>query len=83
MHNRGQRGEYADEQAGARMTVGAILGFFDWLSAGLSPEATPLMLTIVAGSTLKGLATVRSHRIADLASATASNGLVWLRPKTR
>jgi THAP4-like, heme-binding beta-barrel domain len=39
------------------LTVGAILGFLDGASAWLSPEARPLMLTIVVGSTLKGLAT--------------------------
>lgn len=39
------------------LTVGAILGFLDGASAWFSPEARPLMLTIVAGSTLKGLAT--------------------------
>ena len=39
------------------LTVGAILGFLDGASAWFSPEARPLMLTIVLGSTLKGLAT--------------------------
>jgi hypothetical protein len=39
------------------LTVGAILGFLDGASAWFSPEARPLMLTIVVGSTLKGLAT--------------------------
>jgi hypothetical protein len=38
------------------LTVGAILGFLDGVSARFSPEARPLMVTIV-GSTLKGLAT--------------------------
>ncbi len=39
------------------LTVGAILGFLDGASAWFSPEARPLMLAIVVGSTLKGLAT--------------------------
>jgi hypothetical protein len=39
------------------LTVGAILGFLDGSSTWFSPEARPLMLTIVVGSTLKGLAT--------------------------
>ena len=39
------------------LAVGAILGFLDGVSAWVSPEARPLMLTIVIGSTLKGLAT--------------------------
>lgn len=39
------------------VTVGAILGFLDGASAWFSPEARPLMMTIVVGSTLKGLAT--------------------------
>ena len=39
------------------LTVGAILGFLDGASAWFSPEARPLMLTIVVGSTLKGLVT--------------------------
>ena len=39
------------------LTVGAVLGFLDGASAWFSPEARPLMLTIVVGSTLKGLAT--------------------------
>jgi hypothetical protein len=39
------------------LAVGAVLGFLDGASAWFSPEARPLMLTIVVGSTLKGLAT--------------------------
>lgn len=39
------------------LTVGAILGFLDGVSAWFSPEARPVVLTIVFGSTLKGLAT--------------------------
>jgi hypothetical protein len=39
------------------LTVGAILGFLDGASAWFSPEARPLMVAIVVGSTLKGLAT--------------------------
>jgi len=39
------------------LTVGAILGLLDGASAWFSPEARPLMLAIVVGSTLKGLAT--------------------------
>jgi hypothetical protein len=39
------------------LTVGSILGFLDGVSAWFSPEAGPLILTIVVGSTLKGLAT--------------------------
>ena len=39
------------------LTVGAILGFLDGASAWSSPEARHLMVTIVVGSTLKGLAT--------------------------
>jgi hypothetical protein len=39
------------------LTVGAILGLLDGASAWFSPEARPLMVTIVVGSTLKGLAT--------------------------
>ena len=39
------------------LTVGAILGFLDGASAWFSPKARPLMVTIVLGSTLKGLAT--------------------------
>jgi len=39
------------------LTVGAMLGFLDGASAWLSPEARPLMATIVVGSTLNGLAT--------------------------
>jgi hypothetical protein len=39
------------------LTVGAILGLLDGASAWFSPDARPLMLAIVVGSTLKGLAT--------------------------
>jgi hypothetical protein len=39
------------------VTVGAILGFLDGASAWFSPDARPLMRTIVVGSTLKGVAT--------------------------
>jgi hypothetical protein len=39
------------------LTVGAILGFLDGASAWFYPEARPLMVTIVVGSTVKGLAT--------------------------
>lgn len=39
------------------MLVGAILGALDGLSAWFSPEARPMMLVIVAGSTVKGLVT--------------------------
>ena len=39
------------------LLVGAVLGFLDGASAWFSPEARPLMLTIIVGSTLKGLAT--------------------------
>jgi hypothetical protein len=38
-------------------TIGTILGFLDGASAWFSPEARPLMITIVVGSTMKGLAT--------------------------
>jgi THAP4-like, heme-binding beta-barrel domain len=37
--------------------VGAILGLLDGLSAWFSPEARPMMLAIVAGSTVKGVVT--------------------------
>jgi len=37
--------------------VGAILGTLDGLSAWLSPEAHPVMLAIVIGSTVKGVGT--------------------------
>ena len=39
------------------LTVGAILGFLDGASAWFSPEARPQMVTIIIGSTLKGVAT--------------------------
>lgn len=39
------------------LLVGAVLGFLDGASAWFSPEARPLILTVVIGSTLKGLAT--------------------------
>lgn len=37
--------------------VGALLGAIDGLSAWSSPDARPMMLAIVAGSTLKGIVT--------------------------
>ncbi len=37
--------------------VGAALGALDGLSAWMSPEARPMMLAIVVGSTLKGIVT--------------------------
>lgn len=37
--------------------VGAVLGVLDGLSAWFSPEARPIFVSIVIGSTLKGLAT--------------------------
>jgi hypothetical protein len=37
--------------------VGAFLGLLDGLSAWFSPEARPMMLAIVAGSTVKGVVT--------------------------
>jgi hypothetical protein len=37
--------------------VGALLGALDGLSAWFSPEARPMMLAIVVGSTLKGVVT--------------------------
>jgi hypothetical protein len=39
------------------LTVGAVLGFLDGCSAWFSPEARSMMLTIVLGSTVKGLVT--------------------------
>jgi hypothetical protein len=39
------------------LVVGALLGLLDGASAWFSPEARPLMLTIVLGSTAKGLVT--------------------------
>ena len=39
------------------LVVGAVLGLLDGLSAFLSPDAAPMMLQIVVGSTLKGLVT--------------------------
>ena len=37
------------------MLVGGILGVFDGLSAWLYPEARPMIVGIVAGSTFKGV----------------------------
>jgi prepilin signal peptidase PulO-like enzyme (type II secretory pathway) len=37
--------------------LGAVLGLLDGLSALLYPEAAPMILEIVVGSTVKGLAT--------------------------
>ena len=37
--------------------VGAVLGLLDGLSAWFSPDARPIFLTIVIGSTLKGVVT--------------------------
>jgi THAP4-like, heme-binding beta-barrel domain len=37
--------------------VGGVLGLFDGLSAWLYPEARPMMITIVVGSTVKGVLT--------------------------
>ena len=42
------------------LTVGAILDSLAGLRPGFSPEARPLMLTIVLGSTVKGRATAES-----------------------
>jgi hypothetical protein len=39
------------------VTVGAVLGLLDGLSAWFSPEARPIFITIVAGSTVKGIIT--------------------------
>jgi hypothetical protein len=39
------------------LLVGAVLGFIDGASAWFSPEARPLILMIIVGSTLKGLVT--------------------------
>ena len=40
------------------MVIGAVLGVFDGLSAYVSePEVRPVILTIVAGSTFKGVVT--------------------------
>jgi hypothetical protein len=39
------------------LIVGAVLGFLDGCSAWFSPEARSMMVAIVIGSTLKGLAT--------------------------
>jgi hypothetical protein len=39
------------------IVVGAVLGALDGLSAWLSPEARPIIVTIVVGSTLKGIVT--------------------------
>jgi len=39
------------------LLVGTVLGFLDGASAWFSPEARPLIFTIMVGSTLKGLAT--------------------------
>jgi|ERR1051325_8292996 hypothetical protein len=36
------------------MLVGAVLGFFDGLTAWFTPEARPMLLGIVIGSTIKG-----------------------------
>jgi hypothetical protein len=39
------------------LTAGTILGALDGLSAWFSPEARPMMLAIVTGSTIKGMVT--------------------------
>ena len=39
------------------LIVGAVLRFLDGASAWFSPEARPLMIMVVVGSTLKGLGT--------------------------
>ena len=39
------------------ITVGAVLGLLDGLSAWFYPEARPMMLAIVVGSTIKGVLT--------------------------
>ena len=39
------------------VTVGAALGLLDGLSAWFSPEARPILITIVVGSTVKGVIT--------------------------
>jgi hypothetical protein len=39
------------------LVTGAVLGALDGLSAWLSPEARPQIVTIVVGSTMKGLVT--------------------------
>ena len=36
------------------MLVGAVLGFFDGLTAWFTPEARPMLLGIIIGSTIKG-----------------------------
>lgn len=38
-------------------TVGAVLGLFDGLSAAFSPDARPILVAIIAGSTIKGVLT--------------------------
>ena len=39
------------------VTVGAVLGLLDGVSAWFSPDARPLLMTIVVGSTVKGIIT--------------------------
>ncbi|MFN7998061.1 MAG: hypothetical protein U0Q18_30855 [Bryobacteraceae bacterium] len=40
------------------LVLGGILGIFDGLTAWFTPEARPQIVTIVIGSTVKGLVTV-------------------------
>ena len=37
------------------LVLGAILGFFDGATAWFTPEARPMMLQIIVGSTIKGI----------------------------
>jgi hypothetical protein len=56
--------------------VGAGLGLLDGLSAAFSPEARPILLTIVAGSTLKGVLTGLAAGLVARRSASMTAGIL-------
>jgi len=56
--------------------VGAGLGLLDGLSAAFSPEARPILITIVAGSTIKGVLTGLAAGLVARRSASMTMGII-------
>jgi hypothetical protein len=55
------------------LTVGTVLGFLDGASAWFTPEARPIFLSIIIGSTIKGLVT----GVVAGVVARRTNSILW------
>src|SRR5215212_4005804 len=68
------------------MLVGAVLGFFDGVTAWFTPEARPMLMGIIIGSTVKGFlaglaAGFVARRTGSMTGAVITGLVVGLHPQ--